>query len=56
MVLKLYGHPFSTCTKRVLVVLKETKIPFELEVVDIRSAYYFIVKLCSVWADEEFSI
>jgi hypothetical protein len=52
MVLKLYGHPFSTCTKRVLVVLKETRTPFELEVVDIRSAYYFFVKLVSVWAAE----
>jgi glutathione S-transferase len=41
MVLKLYGHPMSTCTKRVAVVLKETNTPFEFEVVDIFSASSF---------------
>jgi glutathione S-transferase len=30
MVLKLYGNPASTCTKRVLTTLKETKTPYEL--------------------------
>ncbi|KAK0500087.1 glutathione S-transferase [Armillaria luteobubalina] len=29
MVLKLYGSPFSTCTKRVATVLHEKKVPFE---------------------------
>ena len=31
MVIKLYGAPFSTCTKRVAVVLHEKKIPFEFQ-------------------------
>jgi glutathione S-transferase len=35
MVLKLYGHPFSTCTKRVMTVLEETKLPYEVISVDI---------------------
>ncbi|KAF5371759.1 hypothetical protein D9758_003514 [Tetrapyrgos nigripes] len=35
MVLKLYGNPQSTCTKRVAVVLYEKKIPFELVVIDL---------------------
>ncbi|KAK0485019.1 glutathione S-transferase [Armillaria novae-zelandiae] len=30
MVLKLYGSPFSTCTKRVATVLYEKKVPFEI--------------------------
>lgn len=30
MVLKLYGSPFSTCTKRVATVLHEKKVPFEI--------------------------
>ncbi|THU96113.1 glutathione S-transferase [Dendrothele bispora CBS 962.96] len=34
MVLKLYGAPMSTCTKRVAVVLHEKKIPYELISVD----------------------
>jgi glutathione S-transferase len=34
MVLKLYGNPGSTCTKRIAVVLYEKKIPFELHVID----------------------
>ena len=34
MVLKLYGSPFSTCTKRVAVVLHEKQVPFELIPVD----------------------
>jgi hypothetical protein len=41
MVLKLYGHPMSTCKKRVVVVLKETNTPFHLEVVDLASASSF---------------
>jgi glutathione S-transferase len=35
MALKLYGHPLSTCTKRVLVVLKETNTPYEFISVDL---------------------
>lgn len=31
MVMKLYGSPFSTCTKRVAMVLHEKKIPFEFQ-------------------------
>ncbi|KAF9001510.1 thioredoxin-like protein [Cyathus striatus] len=34
MVLKLYGNPNSTCTKRVAVVLHEKKVPFEFVVID----------------------
>lgn len=32
--IKLHGHPFSTCTRKVLFTLRETKTPFELSVVD----------------------
>ena len=35
MVLKLYGFPMSTCTRRVAVVLKEKNVPYELIVVDL---------------------
>ncbi|CZR65033.1 related to glutathione S-transferase [Phialocephala subalpina] len=34
MVLKLHGVPQSTCTRRVLVVLAEKEVPFELVKVD----------------------
>ncbi|KAI0789600.1 glutathione S-transferase [Abortiporus biennis] len=34
MVLKLYGNPYSTCTRRVVTVLKEYNVPFELVVID----------------------
>lgn len=34
MVLKLYGVALATCTQRVIVVLKEKNIPFELVNVD----------------------
>ncbi|KAG6846640.1 hypothetical protein H0H93_012686 [Arthromyces matolae] len=30
MVLKLYGSPFSTCSKRVATILHEKKVPFQL--------------------------
>jgi glutathione S-transferase len=30
----LYGHPMSTCTRKVLMTLAETKLPFEMNVVD----------------------
>jgi glutathione S-transferase len=33
--IKLYGHPISTCTRKVLFTLNETNTPFELEMVDI---------------------
>jgi glutathione S-transferase len=42
MVVKLYGYPMSTCTKRVVVVLHETNTPFELEVVDLSCASSFM--------------
>jgi glutathione S-transferase len=32
--IKLYGHPMSTCTRKVLCTLHETNTPFELVVVD----------------------
>ncbi|KAH9942070.1 glutathione transferase [Amylocystis lapponica] len=35
MVLKLYGSPLSTCTRRVALVCKEKNIPYELVVVDL---------------------
>ena len=35
MVLKIYGFPTSTCTRRVGVVCEELKIPYELVVVSI---------------------
>jgi glutathione S-transferase len=35
MVLKLYGSPHSTCSQRVMIVMKETNTPFELVPVDL---------------------
>jgi glutathione S-transferase len=32
--LKIYGHPMSTCTRKVLMTLAETNAPFEMTVVD----------------------
>jgi glutathione S-transferase len=32
--MKIFGHPASTCTRKVLMTLNETKTPFELVVVD----------------------
>lgn len=32
--MKLYGHPFSTCTRKVLTTLVETNTPYEFTVVD----------------------
>ena len=32
--MKIYGHPMSTCTRKVLMTLAETNSPYELEVVD----------------------
>ena len=32
--MKIYGHPGSTCTRKVLMTLNETSTPFELELVD----------------------
>ncbi|KAJ3504539.1 hypothetical protein NLJ89_g7884 [Agrocybe chaxingu] len=34
MVLKLYGSPISTCTKRVALVLHEKQVPFEFHAID----------------------
>lgn len=32
--IKIFGHPVSTCTRKVLMTLTETKTPYELVVVD----------------------
>ncbi len=32
--IKVYGHPMSTCTRKVLMTLAETETPFEMIVVD----------------------
>jgi hypothetical protein len=32
--LKIYGNPMSTCTRKVLMTLAETNTPFEMTVVD----------------------
>jgi glutathione S-transferase len=32
--LKIHGHPMSTCTRKVLMTLAETNTPFELAIVD----------------------
>jgi glutathione S-transferase len=32
--LKLFGHPVSTCTRKVLMTLAETNLPFEMTVID----------------------
>ena len=32
--LKIFGHPVSTCTRKVLMTLAETKTPYELSIVD----------------------
>ena len=32
--MKIYGHPVSTCTRKVLMTLHETNTPFELQVID----------------------
>lgn len=36
--MKLYGHPMSTCTRKVLTVLAEKKHPFEMVVIDFAKA------------------
>lgn len=36
MVLKLYGMPPSSCTKRVATTLKEYNVPYELIVIDLQ--------------------
>ena len=37
MVLKLYGMPQSTCTKRVATILKEKGVPYQFVPVDVAS-------------------
>jgi glutathione S-transferase len=32
--MKIFGHPVSTCTRKVLMTLHETNTPFELQVID----------------------
>jgi glutathione S-transferase len=32
--MKIYGHPMSTCTRKVLMTLAENNTPYELELVD----------------------
>lgn len=34
--MKVYGHPLSTCTRKVLTVLAEKGAPFEFELVDLQ--------------------
>jgi len=36
MVLKLYGHVFSTNTERVAIVLHEMQVPFEFHTIDLQ--------------------
>ena len=36
MVLKLYGSPISTCTRRVAMTLLEKQVPFLLHPIDLR--------------------
>src|SRR5580704_13637966 len=36
--LKIYGNPMSTCTRKVLMTLAETQAPFELAVIDLGKA------------------
>ena len=33
--IKLYGHPMSTCTRKVLTTMIETGTPYEFQMVDI---------------------
>jgi len=33
--IKLYGNPMSTCTRKVLATLHETQTPFEMNVIDL---------------------
>jgi len=32
--MKIFGHPMSTCTRKVLMTLAETNTPYELQVID----------------------
>src|SRR6478735_4166986 len=36
--IQLYGNPFSSCTRKVLTALLETKTPYELNVIDFAKA------------------
>jgi glutathione S-transferase len=47
MVLKLYGNPLSTCTKRVATVLKETSTPFEFFEIDLASGQHKLAQFVS---------
>ena len=38
--LKIYGNPMSTCTRKVLTTLAELNMPFEMSVVDLGSAQH----------------
>ncbi|KAH8821373.1 putative glutathione S-transferase [Xylogone sp. PMI_703] len=38
MVVKIHGSPFSTCTQRVVTVLLEKKVPYEIVVLDFAKA------------------
>ena len=33
--LKIFGHPMSTCTRKVLMTCAETNTPYELTTVDL---------------------
>jgi len=36
IMIKIFGHPMSTCTRKVLMTLGETKTPFEMITVDLQ--------------------
>jgi glutathione S-transferase len=36
--IKIFGHPASTCTRKVLMTLAETNTPFELTIIDFAKA------------------
>lgn len=40
MVLRLYGHPLSSCTQRVLIVSKEVQVPVEFVEIDLFSGQH----------------
>src|SRR4051812_27691948 len=38
--MKVYGHPMSTCTRKVLATLAEREAPFELVLVDLMKGHH----------------
>ena len=47
MVLKLYGHPFSTSTKHVAITLHEKKVPFEFIIIDLPRGEHKTPAVCT---------